>query len=90
MVSTLSLEVLAQMSCRVSEWSLGPSCTSSRPGRERQSHPAGHCSVREEPQGYREALGLLLQDVPRIERAMKTAETKMVLPVVMKRTNRLL
>ena len=90
MVPTLSLEVLAQMFCRASEWILGPSCTSSRPGRERQSHSVGYCSVREEPQGYREALGLLLQDVPSIERAVKTAETKMVLPVAMKRTNRLL
>lgn len=83
-VPTLSLEILAQMFCRVSEWSLGPSCTSSRPGRERQSRPVGHCSVREEPQGYREALGLLLQDVPSVERAVKTAETQMVLPLVMK------
>lgn len=50
-VLTFPLEVLAQMFCRGSEWSLGPSCTSLRPGRESQSHPLGHCSVRESHRG---------------------------------------
>lgn len=50
-VPTFPLEVMAQMFCGGSAWSPGPSCTSLRPRRERQSHPVGHCSVREEPRG---------------------------------------
>lgn len=59
--------------------------------REREPEPPSWPLLcKGEPQGCREALGLLLQDIPSVERAVKTAETKMVVPVVMERTVRLL